>query len=257
MVNGPSEARGAPWHPHRGIETVTYILDGEVAHHDSEGGGGVIGEGDTQWMTAGAGILHDELPTERSFREGGPVHAVQLWVNLPADLKFSRPRYQAITSDALRLLTTDDGGAVLRLIAGEVAGYQGPGITHTPITYLHATVAPGAQVSLPWNPAFSAFTYALVGQGYVGTGGRPLDDHQLAIFGGGDHIVLSAAEKQQRDNDGWELLVLGGLPLREPIVHYGPFVMNTREQITQAIDDYQSGRLGTIPADQIAPRRFA
>ena len=119
-VNGPNEMLGAPWHPHRGIETVTYILDGEIAHHDSNEGGGVIGEGDTQWMTAGAGILHDELPTERMYRQGGPAHAVQLWVNLPAALKMTHPRYQPITGNALKLLSTDDGGALLRLIAGEV-----------------------------------------------------------------------------------------------------------------------------------------
>jgi redox-sensitive bicupin YhaK (pirin superfamily) len=256
-LNGPDEALGAPWHPHRGIETVSYILDGEIAHHDSNGGGGVIGEGDTQWMTAGAGILHDELPTERVYRQGGPVHGVQLWVNLPAELKFSRPRYQAITGDALRLLATEDGGVLLRLIAGEVGGFAGPGLTFTPITYLHATVAPGAEMALPWRPEFSAFAYALVGRGYAGVEQRPLVDHKLAVFGPGDHLVLRAAERQSSEATGWEVLVLGGLPIREPIAHYGPFVMNTREQIVQAVEDYQAGRLGTIPADQLAPRRFA
>jgi quercetin 2,3-dioxygenase len=256
-VNGPNETKGAPWHPHRGIETVTYILDGEFAHHDSNGGGGVMREGDTQWMTAGAGILHDELPTERFYRQGGPIHGVQLWVNLPAELKFSHPRYQAITGDALRLLTTDDGGALLRLIAGNVGGLEGPGVTFTPITYLHATVAPGARLALPWRPDFSAFAYSLIGQGYAGPEQRPLQDHELAVFGSGDDVVLRAADRQSGDTTDWEVLVLGGLPLREPIASYGPFVMNTRDQLIQAVEDYEAGRLGTIPAEQIAPRNFS
>src|SRR5262249_33985625 len=142
---GPGEAKGAPWHPHRGFETVTYVLDGEIAHHDSNGGGGVIGEGDTQWMTAGAGILHDELPSERARRAGGRSQGVQLWVNLPSHLKFTPARYQPLTGDHLTLLTSDDGGALVRLIAGDLAGHRGPGVTHTPITYAHVTLEPGAQ----------------------------------------------------------------------------------------------------------------
>jgi hypothetical protein len=164
QVNAPEEAKGAPWHPHRGFETVSYILDGEIAHHDTNGGGGVIREGDTQWMTAGGGILHDELPTERMYRGGGPAHMVQLWVNLPPALKMTQARYQSITGDALRLLTSDDGGALIRLIAGDIAGFSGPGVTHTPITYAHVTLAPGAQLSVPWNPSFSAFAYVLTAE---------------------------------------------------------------------------------------------
>ena len=193
QVNGPDEANGAPWHPHRGFETVSYILDGEIAHHDTNGGGGVIGEGDTQWMTAGAGILHDELPTERMYRNGGPSHAVQLWVNLPPALKMTPPRYQSITRDALRLLTSDDGGALFRLIAGDIAGYSGPGVTHTPITYAHATLAPGAEISVPWNPAFSALAYVLTGRGTAGSERRPIEAGQLVVFGSGDHLVVAAA----------------------------------------------------------------
>ena len=173
QVNQPNEAKGAPWHPHRGFETVSYILDGEIAHHDTNGGGGVIREGDTQWMTAGGGILHDELPTEQMYRTGGPAHAVQLWVNLPPALKMTPPRYQSITKDALHLLTSDDGGALIRLIAGDIAGFSGPGVTHTPITYAHVTLAPGAQVAMPWNPAFTAFAYVLTGHGTVGAEQRP------------------------------------------------------------------------------------
>ena len=254
QLNGPGEARGAPWHPHRGFETVSYILDGEIAHHDTNGGGGVIGEGDTQWMTAGGGILHDELPTERMYRGGGPAHAVQLWVNLPPALKMTPPRYQSITADALRLLTSDDGGALIRVIAGDIGGFSGPGVTHTPITYAHLTLAPGAQLDVPWDPVFSAFAYVLTGRGTAGLEKRPIESGQLVVFGPGDHLVVAAAERQAEPLD---VLLLGGLPIGAPISHYGPFVMNTRAEIMQAVEDYQAGRLGIIPADQMAPRSFA
>ncbi len=244
----PNEPVGAPWHPHRGFETVTYVLDGEIAHHDSNGGGGVIGEGDTQWMTAGAGILHDEVPTETFFRNGGVSHGVQLWVNLPASLKFTPPRYQAIGRDQLRLLTSADGGALIRLIAGDLAGFEGPGSTHTPITYAHVTLSPGAELEVPWDPRFSAMAYALTGNGYVGAERRPLEAHQLAVLGDGDTVRIGAAGQQPGDVDQLDVLLLGGLPIREPIVHYGPFLMNTREQILEAIDDFNGGRMGTVPA---------
>jgi hypothetical protein len=253
LVNAPGEAKGAPWHPHRGIETVSYILDGEIAHHDSNGGGGVIAEGDTQWMTAGGGILHDELPSERAYRAGGPFHAVQLWVNLPPALKQTQPRYQSITSDRLRLLTSDDGGTLVRLIAGDLAGYASSGVTHTPITYAHVTLAPGAELSVPWSPDFTAFSYVLTGRGTAGAERRPIKGDQLVVFGPGDRVVVAAASGQAE----MDVLLLGGLPIRAPIVRYGPFVMNTREEILQAIEDYQAGRLGTIPADQLVPRNFA
>src|SRR6266550_2703370 len=254
MVNRPGEAKGAPWHPHRGFETVSYILDGEIAHHDTNGGGGVIAEGDTQWMTAGGGILHDELPTERMYRTGGPSHGVQLWVNLPPALKMTPPRYQSITKEMLRLLTSDDGGALIRLIAGDIAGFSGPGVTHTPITYAHVTLAPGAQLAVPWSPTFSALAYVLSGRGAAGHEGRPVEDGQLVVFGPGDHLVVAAADGRA---EPLNVLLLGGLPIRAPIAHYGPFVMNTRDELQQAVEDYQAGRLGIIPADQLAPRNFA
>jgi redox-sensitive bicupin YhaK (pirin superfamily) len=241
--NGPGEAKGAPWHPHRGFETVTYLLDGEFAHHDSNGGGGVLYEGDTQWMTAGSGILHDEVPTERLVLNGGRLHGVQLWVNLPASLKFTPPRYQGITGNQLTLLSSDDGGALVRLIAGELAGHGAPGVTHTPITYAHATVSPGARLSIPWNPVYNALAYVLSGKAFAGENERPVDAHDLVVFGPGDSVTLRAA-----DGEDLEILLLGGLPIREPVVQYGPFVMNTKAEINQAIDDYNAGRLGTIPA---------
>jgi redox-sensitive bicupin YhaK (pirin superfamily) len=256
-VYGPDEAVGAPWHPHRGFETVTYVIDGEVSHHDTNGGGGVIREGDTQWMTAGSGILHDELPTEQMFRRGGAMHMVQLWVNLPASLKFTPPRYQSLTGENLTLVTTPDGTSLLRIIAGNVGPFQGPGVTHTPIGYVHATIAPGAQAKIPWNPAFSAFAYVLTGSGYAGIDERPIAEHQLVVFAAGNYIVLRAADIPANGAAALDVLLLGGFPIREPIAHYGPFVMNTRDEIVATIDDFQRGRLGVIPAGQLAPRRFS
>jgi quercetin 2,3-dioxygenase len=247
----PNEAVGAPWHPHRGFETVTYVIDGVVAHHDSNGGGGVIGEGDTQWMTAGSGILHDEVPTEAFVRSGGRTHGVQLWVNLPAALKLAPPRYQAIEAGRLTLVASGDGGALVRLIAGELGGHRGPGDTHTPITYAHATVSPGAQLDVPWNPAFNALAYVLSGHGYAGPDGRPVGAHQLVVFGEGDSVRIGAAPAQPDDSPNLEVLLLGGLPIGEPIAHYGPFLMNTRAEIIQAVEDYQAGRMGTIPAVEL------
>jgi redox-sensitive bicupin YhaK (pirin superfamily) len=247
----PNEAVGAPWHPHRGFETVTYVIDGVIEHHDSNGGGGVIGEGDTQWMTAGSGILHDEVPTQAFLRSGGRTHGVQLWVNLPAALKLSPPRYQAITGNRLTLVSSADGGALMRLIAGDLAEHAGPGSTLTPIVYAHATISPGAQLDVPWNPAFNALAYVLGGRGYASSARQPLDEHQLAVFGAGDVLTIAAAPSQPEASPSLEVLLLGGLPIREPIAHYGPFLMNTRAEIVTALDDYQAGRMGTVPATEV------
>ncbi len=245
----PNEPVGAPWHPHRGFETVTYVMDGVIEHHDSNGGGGVIGEGDTQWMTAGAGILHDEVPTQTFLRNGGRSHGVQLWVNLPAALKFSPPRYQAITRHDLVLLSSSDGGALVRLIAGSLGGHDGPGVTHTPISYAHVSVVPGAQLEVPWNPTFSSLAYVLSGRGYAGAERRPVEEHQLVVFGPGEVVTIGAADQQHDDySPNLEVLLLGGLPIREPIAHYGPFLMNTKQEIIDAIEDFNSGRMGSIPA---------
>jgi hypothetical protein len=248
VTYAPNEAVGAPWHPHRGFETVTYVLDGSIEHHDSAGGGGVIGEGDTQWMTAGSGVLHDEVPPDTFLRNGGVSHGVQLWVNLPAAQKMSPPRYQAITRDDLTLLSSPDGGALVRLIAGDLGDDHGPGVTHTPITYAHASLRPGARLEVPWNPMFNALVYVLAGRGFVGPERRPLDSHHLAILGDGDAVVVEASDPQPEDSSDLEVLLLGGLPIREPIAHYGPFLMNTRAEIVTALDDYRSGRMGTVPA---------
>ncbi|MGQ0837657.1 pirin family protein [Actinokineospora sp.] len=246
---GPGEAKGAPWHPHRGFETVTYMIDGAMQHTDSIGGGGLITDGSTQWMTAGAGILHNEVPPPELVAAGGLFHGVQLWVNLPRTLKMAQPRYQDIAARDARLLSSDDGGALVRVIAGELDGHQGPGSTYTPITYLHATVNAGARLAMPWPADFTAMVYVLSGHGTVGAQRRPLDEGQLAVFGGGEALTLRAADVQPVNSPtGWEILVLGGRPINEPIARYGPFVMNTRQEIIQAFEDYEAGRLGKIPA---------
>ncbi|MGI8755079.1 MAG: pirin family protein, partial [Acidimicrobiales bacterium] len=147
--DGAGEPKGTPWHPHRGFETVTYMIDGEMVHQDSHGGGGRIRDGATQWMTAGSGILHIETPPEALVASGGLFHGVQLWVNLPVAEKWSSPNYQGLEGDDVTLLTSTDGGALIRLIAGDLGGAAGPGSTRTPITLAHLTISPGAQVRLP------------------------------------------------------------------------------------------------------------
>jgi redox-sensitive bicupin YhaK (pirin superfamily) len=181
--------------------------------------------------------------------KGGLFHGFQLWVNLPAKLKWNAPRYQDIRGRAVSLLSSADGGALLRVIAGEVAGHQGPGATYTPITLLHATLAPGAQLRVPWRPDFNALVYVLAGAGSVGTQRRPVRMGQLAVYGPGDVVTLAANTSQESRSPQLDVLMLGGLPIREPVAAYGPFVMNTREELVQAFEDYQAGRLGTIPVE--------
>ncbi len=247
----PGEPKGTPWHPHRGFETVTYMIDGTFQHHDSTGGGGLITDGDTQWMTAGSGLLHIERPPDDLVASGGLFHGVQLWVNLPAADKFVDPRYQDIRGGEVKLLRSPDGGAVLRLIAGSVDGYDGPGVTHTPITYVHATVAPGAKLTVPWSPDYNALVYVLAGKGAVGSAGRPVRTGQLAVLGDGDHLTLTADTSQDSNTPNLEVLLLGGRPIGEPVAQYGPFVMNTRDELAQAFDDFQAGKMGHIPADHV------
>jgi len=247
----PGEAKGTPWHPHRGFETVTYMIDGTFQHHDSTGGGGLITDGDTQWMTAGSGLLHIERPPDDLVASGGLFHGVQLWVNLPAADKFVDPRYQDIRGGQVKLLRSPDGGAVLRLIAGTLNGYEGPGVTHTPITYVHATVAPGARLVVPWDPDYNALAYVLAGWGTVGTAGQPVRTGQLAVFGPGGHLTLAADADQDSHTPNLEVLLLGGRPIREPVAQYGPFVMNTRAELAQAVEDFQAGKMGQIPADHL------
>jgi redox-sensitive bicupin YhaK (pirin superfamily) len=244
----PYEPKGTSWHPHRGFETVTYLLDGTFLHQDSHGGGGVIQNGGTQWMTAGSGILHIETPPEDLVVSGGLFHGFQLWVNLPRVQKFAAPRYQDIRGGDVSLVSSPDGGALLRVIAGELGGHAGPGSTHTPITLVHATISAGAKVQLPWRRDFNALAYVLGGKGRVGAEGRPIQSGQLAVFGGGDALTVSADAQQESRSPDLDVLFLGGLPIREPVVAYGPFVMNTKLEVIQAFEDYQAGRLGSVPA---------
>ena len=242
----PGEPKGTDWHPHRGFETVTYMIDGTFRHQDSTGGGGLITDGATQWMTAGKGILHIEAPPEELVASGGLFHGIQLWVNLPAAQKWVAPRYQDIQAGKVTLLRSPDGGALVRVIAGSVAGASGPGITRTPIALVHASLQPGAELDLPWPADFNALAYVLAGDGFVGPEQRPVRTGQLAVFGAGDSLTLRAAPRQDPSPD-LEVLLLGGLPIGEPVAWQGPFVMNTRAELAQAFEDYQAGRMGTIP----------
>jgi redox-sensitive bicupin YhaK (pirin superfamily) len=253
----PGEPRGTDWHPHRGFETVTYMIDGRFAHQDSHGGGGLITDGATQWMTAGAGILHIETPPAELVESGGTFHGIQLWVNLPRKDKFAAPRYQAIEGGQVKLLASDDGGALVRVIAGGIDSQDGtghgPGLTYTPITLAHATIQPGARLDVPWNRNFNALVYVLAGQGAVGPLGRSIHQGQLAVMGPGDRISVSAAAGQDARNPALEVLLLGGKPIREPVFHYGPFVMNSKSEVIQALEDFNAGKFGTIPPNALMP----
>jgi redox-sensitive bicupin YhaK (pirin superfamily) len=249
----PGEPKGTPWHPHRGFETVTYMIDGEFAHQDSHGGGGLITNGATQWMTAGGGILHIETPPEELVVSGGLFHGIQLWVNLPAKDKMIPPAYQGLEADAVTLLASADAASLVRVIAGNVGGHAGPGSTHTPMALVHATVSPGGQLQLPWDAAFNALAYVLAGTGRAGVEGRPVRSGQLVAFGSGDWLSLRADDRQESRSAGLEVLILGGQPIRERVEMYGPFVMNTRAQLGQAMEDFQAGKFGSIPANALMP----
>ncbi len=246
----PGEPKGTPWHPHRGFETVTYIIDGIFDHRDNNGGGGTISNGDTQWMTAGAGILHIETPPEHLVMSGGLFHGFQLWVNLPAAKKWSPPAYQDLRASEVALLSSHDGGALIRVIAGVVDGHNGPGSTQTPISLVHATLQPGAELRLPWRKDYNALVYTLAGAGYVGEEARPVKMGQLTVFGEGESIVVRAADVQESRSPEMDLFILGGEPIKEPVAWMGPFVMNTKAEVIQAFEDFQKGLLGTIPAIQ-------
>jgi hypothetical protein len=247
----PGEPKGTPWHPHRGFETVTYMIDGTFQHRDSTGGGGLITNGDTQWMTAGSGILHIERPPETLVASGGLFHGIQLWVNLPAADKWVPPRYQDIGRQRVTLLSSPDGGALVRVIAGRIGDHAGPGDTYTPITLVHATVAPGARLELPWAAADNALVYVLAGKGRVGPAGHPVRTGQLVVLGTGNAIALEADQVQDSRSPNLDVLLLGGRPIGEPVAHHGPFVMNTRAELAQAFEDFQKGRMGTIPATRL------
>jgi quercetin 2,3-dioxygenase len=232
------EPKGTPWHPHRGFETVTYLLDGEFEHQDSAGHRGLIRAGDVQWMTAGAGVIHSEEPSARVREQGGRLHGFQIWVNLPRRLKLTRPRYQEVPAERIPEAASPDGLARVRVIAGEALGAKALIETHTPIVFQDWSLQPGADVSVPVDPGQRVVLYVFEGEARVGD--RHLERGQLAILGHGEAVRLRGGERPGR------MLLLAGVPLREPIARYGPFVMNTRLELEQAFDDYRSGRMGEI-----------
>jgi redox-sensitive bicupin YhaK (pirin superfamily) len=241
---GAGEAKGAPDHPHRGFETVTYMLDGKMVHRDSHGNSGKLGHGDVQWMTAGAGVIHSEMPEAEFARRGGRMHGFQLWVNLPRRDKLIAPRYQEFPAAKIPEATSADGKIRVRVIAGEAMGAKAVIDTRTPIMVLHYTVAPGAQVAQAAPRDFNVFAYVFAGAASFNGDGRETRAHQMAIFANdGDQISFIAADQ----DEPLELMLIGGVPLHEPIARYGPFVMNTKQEIADAITDYQSGRFGEIP----------
>ena len=234
---GPGEAIGAPDHPHRGFETVTYVLDGEMEHEDSAGHRSLLGPGDVQWMTAGRGIVHSEMPSHRMQQRGGRMHGFQIWVNLPARDKMAAPHYQEIPRAAIPEPATPDSLALVRVIAGEALGARAVIATRTPIGFLHWTFAPGASVAVPVPPDHAVCVYVFDGAVFVA--GREVKDGELAVLGDGNAVHFEAGERAQA-------LLLSGVPQREPVVQYGPFVMSNEREIIEAIEDYQSGRLGEI-----------
>jgi redox-sensitive bicupin YhaK (pirin superfamily) len=240
----PGEAKGAPDHPHRGFETVTYMLSGRMEHKDSQGNAGRLGPGDVQWMTAGAGVVHSEMPEREFAARGGRMHGFQLWVNLPARDKLMRPRYQEIPAGGIPRAESEDGLVSVRVIAGEALGARAVIETRTPIFYLHYTIRPGGSVSQPVPEGFNVFAYVVDGEGRFGADSRAARAGQMVLFdadGGG--AIVSNPSGAREDLD---VLLIGGQPLGEPVARYGPFVMNTEAEIYQAFDDFRSGRMGSI-----------
>src|SRR6266699_6049470 len=237
---GPGEAVGAPDHPHRGFETITYMLEGEFEHEDSAGHRGVLRPGDVQWMTAGAGIVHSEVPSRRIREKGGRVHGFQIWVNLPAKLKMTRPRYQEVSAGKIPEAKSEDGRARVRVIAGEALGARAVIDTHIPIVYQDWTIDSGADVTVALPREQQALVYVFQGAVLVGNEGAEVRDGQMALLGEGDAVRFRGAAA------GGRLLLLAGVPIREPVARYGPFVMNTQQELVEAVRDYQSGRMGEI-----------
>lgn len=243
---GPGEALGAPDHPHRGFETVSYVLEGQVVHEDSAGNRGTIGAGDVQWMTAGAGIVHSEMPSPALRERGGRVHGFQVWVNLPARLKMTRPRYQEVGAARLPTAATADGRARVTIIAGEALGARAVIDTHTPIVYQDWTLAASADVTVDVPADHNTLAYVFAGTARLGDRGPVVAAGQMAIFGPGDVVRLRGPDDAAGDRTPGRLLLLAGRPLGEPVARHGPFVMNTRDELLTAFADFQSGRMGEI-----------
>ena len=235
---GPGEAKGAPDHPHRGFETVTYILEGAVEHGDSQGNHGRIGPGDVQWMTAGSGVIHSEMPSQEIRRDGGRMHGFQLWVNLPRRDKMMKPRYQEVHAADIPSATSADGKVTVTVIAGESLGKRAAIDTRTPIIYLRVRLEPGAHFAQPIPATYNAFAFVIDGEATFGD--RVARENDMVLFDqDGDEVAIAS-------DSGADLLLIAGVPLGEPVARYGPFVMNTAGEIRQAMLDYQSGRFGEI-----------
>ena len=244
MEVAPGEAKGAPDHPHRGFETVTYMLSGEMEHKDSRGHAGRLSAGDVQWMTAGAGVVHSEMPSQAFMRNGGRMHGFQLWVNLPQRDKMMKPRYQEIPSAKIPKATSADGLVRVSVIAGEAMGEKAVIETRTPIIYLHYQIQPGGAVVQQVASAYNAFAYVVEGEGLFGAQGEFASDGQMVLFAqDADEVRI---ENPIEAKSTLEVLLIAGTPLNEPVVRYGPFVMNTENEIRQAFEDYSQGRMGAI-----------
>jgi redox-sensitive bicupin YhaK (pirin superfamily) len=244
MEVAPGEAKGAPDHPHRGFETVTYLLSGEMEHKDSSGHAGRLTSGDVQWMTAGSGVVHAEMPSAEFMRTGGRMHGFQLWVNLPQQDKMMKPRYQEIPSAKIPKVTSADGLVSVSVIAGEAMGKKAVIETRTPIVYLHYRIQPGGAVVQQVESAYNAFAYVIEGEGRFGTQGEFACDGQMVLFAhDGDEVRI---ENPIGAKATLGVLLIAGMPLNEPVARYGPFVMNTENEIREAIEDYRLGRMGQI-----------
>ena len=238
----PGAAKGAPDHPHRGFETVTYMLEGHFVHRDSAGNSGIIGPGDVQWMTAGQGVIHSEMPDDELLENGGRLHGFQIWVNLPAKEKLIAPRYQDISTNLIPTAGSEDGKIWVKVIAGQSMGKNAVIDTRTPIMFLHAKLKPGAKLVQAIPSQFNAFAYVVEGNGCFGEESLAAHSDQLVLFENDGQTVSI----ETKDDQELSVLILGGLPLNEPVARYGPFVMNTQSEIVQALQDYQSGRMGAI-----------
>src|ERR1044072_6163779 len=242
MELGPGEAQGAPDHPHRGFETVTYMLSGEIEHKDSRGHAGSLRPGDVQWMTAGAGVGHSEMPSAEFDRTGGRMHGFQLWVNLPKRDKMVKPRYQEIPSSQIPKATSADGLVNVTVIAGEALGQKAVIETRTPIIYLHYRIKPGGSVVQYVPRDYNGFAYVIEGEGKFGAESEHAADGKMVLLApDGDEVRIENDAKTTL-----EVLLIAGLPLNEPVARYGPFVMNTREEIYHAFEDYREGKMGEI-----------
>lgn len=240
----PGQAKGAPDHPHRGFETVSYILEGCLEHKDSQGHAGKLGPGDVQWMTAGAGVVHSEMLEGEFARIGGRLHGLQLWVNLPQRDKMIQPRYQEIPAEHIPTAQTHDGLVTVKVITGEALGARAVIETRTPIIYLHFTLQPGASIVQPMPKEYNTFTYVLDGEGLFGADKERAGDGQMVLFAqDGEEVTITNPLDAKLPLD---MLLIAGVPLNEPVIRYGPFVMNTEAEIIQAIEDYRNGRMGKI-----------